>query len=321
MTDAIHHDLGLRAGAFLTVSENLFDFVGMVEQVEVLFAGGTEMFFEDVLEFLLGVAPAHTACTVACCESFGLFRRCKEFVQLKHVASIRILRFFDALGVRHNLAKTLLESLRFEEDVDVVVVGLAHLAAIETWDNTGGFLENRFRNGEHVFAKVLVELDGDIASKFNVLLLVLAHRHDVSAEHENVGIHEARVAVKAHVHVGVHINTSSGVGFDLSLVSVGAVHEALRREAAESPAKFKDFRNIALLVEQGFFRVETESEPGRRDLVNVRAHFGAVLHGRQSVIVRDEIDRVVSLRKFKSRADCAHIVAEMGSASRLDTGK
>ena len=102
---------------------------------------------------------------------------------------------------------------------------------------------------------------------------------------------------------------------------MGAVHEALRRKAAESPAKFKDFRNIALLVEQGFFRVETESEPGCCDLVNVRAHFGAVLHSRQSVIVRDEIDRVVGLCKFKSRADCAHIVAEMGSASRLDTGK
>ena len=168
---------------------------------------------------------------------------------------------------------------------------------------------------------MLVELDGDIASKFHVLFLVLAHRHNVGAEHEDVGIHEARVAVKAHVHVGVHVNTSGGVGFDLCLVGVGAVHEALRREAAESPAKFKDFRNIALLVEQGFFRVETKSKPSCGDLVDIRTHFGAVLHSRQSMIVRDEIDRVVSLRKFKSRADCAHIVAEMGSARRLDTGK
>ena len=41
MAHTVHHDLGLGAGAFLTISENLFDFVGMVEQVEVLFAGGT----------------------------------------------------------------------------------------------------------------------------------------------------------------------------------------------------------------------------------------------------------------------------------------
>ena len=104
MTDFVHHDLGFRTGAILAVSENLFDFVGMVEQVEVLFAGGTEMFFKNVLEFLLGVPPAHATCAVAGRESFGLFRRCKEFVQLKHIAGIRILRFFDTLGVRHNLA-------------------------------------------------------------------------------------------------------------------------------------------------------------------------------------------------------------------------
>ena len=168
---------------------------------------------------------------------------------------------------------------------------------------------------------MLVELDGDIASKFDVLFLVLAHRHDVSAEHEDIGIHEARVAVKTHVHVGIDVDASGGVRFDLGLVGVGAVHEALRREAAESPAKFENFRNVALLVEQGFFRVEAECKPRCCDLVNVRAHFGAVLHSRQSVIVRNEIDRVVSLCKFKSRADCAHIVAEMGRARRLDTGK
>ena len=173
----------------------------------------------------------------------------------------------------------------------------------------------------NVFAKMLVELDGDIAGKFHMLLLVLAHGHDVSAEHQNVSIHEARVAIETHVHVGIRVLASGFVLGHLVLVGVGAVHESLRRKAAECPTQFKDLGNVALLVEQALFGVQAKGKPGGRNLVDVGTHLGAVLHRGESMVVGDKVDRIVGLGKFKSGADSTQVVTQVRSAGGLDARK
>ena len=62
----------------------------------------------------------------------------------------------------------------FAENTNRVVVALAHLLPVSSRDNGDIFLDARFRNSK-ALAIGVIELDGDVASDFNVLFLILSN--------------------------------------------------------------------------------------------------------------------------------------------------
>src|SRR5574344_14747 len=320
-TDAVRMFARNRARLFRAGVQNFIDAFRVRHQVVVPVARGSERFLENLLQLAFRIAPAHSARAVMFGEVRGLFRRREKPVKAEHVACIGVFLFLDSLTVRHYPADLFLERLRLEENFNRIVVGLAHLAAVEAGNHIRRFLNERFRHSEHVLAVLLIETDRYIAREFHVLLLVLAHRHNVRVEHQDVRVHQARVAIEADNDVRIEILVLGAVRFDFRLVGVRAVHESLRRETAERPAELENFGDVALLVEKTLLRIESEGEPRRGDFVNIVAHLRAVVHGRERVIIRNEIKGIVSFSERKGRADSPEEIAEMGRTGGLDARK
>ena len=71
-------------------------------------------------------------------------------------------------------------------------------------------------------------------------------------------------------------------------VRVSAVHVAFCRDVCEDCGEFKDFGNIGLAVEDGFFRVEAAREPGADDFFCVFYKLGGIFYCCEGVVVGDE---------------------------------
>ena len=74
------------------------------------------------------------------------------------------------------------------------------------------------------------------------------------------------VAEKPHRDVRIRVAACGDGGIDLGFVSVGAVQEALRHHAGKQPVERRDFRDVALAVENDVLRIESAGEPRCRNL-------------------------------------------------------
>ena len=129
------------------------------------------------MKCLLGIAVAEATRTILVRHllQFGFGR--EKLIQRKHITGVRILGFLKRCGVGNHSHDALLGRFRGAKQLDVIVVGLGHLLPVDTGNHrdlaSNGGLWNR-----KYLAVLIVELDGNIAGDFNMLLLVFTHRHN-----------------------------------------------------------------------------------------------------------------------------------------------
>ena len=113
---------------------------------------------------------------------------------------------------------------------------------------------------EHLAAVGVVEVGRDVARHLEVLLLVLADRHDVRVELQDVGRHQHRVGEEPVI--GLHALR------DLVLVGVRALEQAHRRHRREQPRELARLGQVRLAVEHRALRVEPAREVVERHLAH-----------------------------------------------------
>ncbi len=74
------------------------------------------------------------------------------------------------------------------EDIDIVVVALAHLLSVDSRNDFGCGLNSRLGQLEN-FAVCLIHLRRQIARDLDMLFLIFPYRHNVAVVNQNVGRH------------------------------------------------------------------------------------------------------------------------------------
>ncbi len=145
----------------------------------------------------------------------------------------------------------LLERLALVEDADLVAVALGHLAAVDARHHRGG-VEDVGLGDDEDLPELLVELAGDVAGHLQVLLLVLAHRHQIGEVDQDVGRLQHRIGEQPVVG-------REALG-DLVLVADGALEQAHGRDAGEDPGELGDLGDVLLGKKGRLLRVEAEGQ-------------------------------------------------------------
>ncbi|RMP56527.1 hypothetical protein ALQ20_05443 [Pseudomonas syringae pv. atrofaciens] len=163
----------------------------------------------------------------------------------------------------------------------------------------------------------------DVTGHFNVLNLVATYRNLMRVEHQDVGSHQHRVAVQSHGDACIRVFATFHVLVHRRLVGVGAIEQALGRDAGEQPGQFRDFRNVRLAIEGHTIDVQPRRQPGRCDFQTRALNPQRVIAFDQRVVVGQKVERVeIALTAGDNgRANRARVVAQMGSAGGRDTGQ
>ena len=139
-------------------------------------------FFEELF-FEVAVAGAAFAKSFAhlCDFVFGS----EERVKLDDCRSCGVLRGFDRRRIGHDAHDAFSGFLFVAEDIDGVVVTLAHFLAIQSRHDLGGGLNTGLGQLEQLpgrlgLAECLVHFHGQIARDFDVLFLIFPDRHDIA---------------------------------------------------------------------------------------------------------------------------------------------
>ena len=136
----------------------------------------------------------------------------------------------------------------------------------------------------------MIETHGNIAGHFKVLNLVLAHRHFVGFEHQDVGGHEHRIAEKAHVDALVGVFGFEGfVVLDRGLVGMGAVHQSFGRHACQYPGQLGNFRDIGLAIENRAIGIQPQGQPGGGHFQGRLSQYLGVVAFHQGVVIGQEV--------------------------------
>ena len=208
------------------------------------------------------------------------------------------------------------------EQRDGVVVALAHLAAIEAWQEGHRFFDHGF--GQHeMLAIQMVEARRHVARHLDVLDLVAAHGHLVRLEHQDVGPHQHGIHEQARRHIAVRVMACGVVFVDCRFVGVGTVEHALASHAGEQPGEFGDFRNVGLAVEGDFVRVQARGDPARSDFERGALDAGGLVALDERVVIGQKVKTIGAgvAAGLHRGADGAHVVAQVGGACGGDAGE
>ena len=161
---------------------------------------------------------------------------------------------------------------------------------------------------------IVVELHGDVAGQFQMLLLVVADRHMRAAIDEDVGGHQAGIGEQAERGI---LAVLAGLVLELG----HAVHPADAGDAIEHPGELRMLRHGRLVEDDVLFGIDARGDEGGGNRADLAAQI--VMHQLrgQRMQVDDAIDAVIAILQRDELADRAEIIAEMQIAGRLDAGK
>ena len=235
-------------------------------------------------------------------------------------AVVGVLGLLGRRGVRDDPPDRVLDDIPVGHEGDGVAVGLAHLAAVEPGKRRDAFGDERPRFPQPVASvharELLREVDGDL----QVLCLVGPDGHLVGVEAEDVGGHQDRIAVQAHVDAVIWISARFGVGGDRRLVGVRAVEQALGGHVAQQGREPRDRRHPALAVHVHVGAIEpARQQCGGQPLrpIGQRGRIGMAV---ERVQVGDEHMDVPVLvgGKASQGPDRAGVVAQVQLSGRLE---
>ena len=89
----------------------------------------------------------------------------------------------------------------------------------------------------------------------------------------------------------------------------------------KDPGKFGHLRHVALPEDEGFGRVQTQSQVIRGDHEGIAFQFFAVLHRCKRMVIGDEVVAIPLVLKADMVLDGPEIVAQVQSPAGLDARK
>ena len=280
------------------------------------------MRIDGVREPRLDLAVADPAGAIALLDGGDRPRVGERTQQRDERAGVGILRLLRRRGVGDDPPDLLAHVVRLRHERDGVAVGLAHLAAVEAGERRGRLGDERARFAQHAGPVAARELLGEVHGDLQVLRLVGADRHLVGVEREDVGGHQHRVAVEAHVHAVVGVASGRDVGGDRRLVGVGAVEQPLGATLSAG-RRSGDRGDPALAVQVDVRAVEAAGEQRGGEPPGALAQHRGVGAAVERVQIGDEDVHVPGRvgRELRQRPDRADVVAEVQIPGRLDAGQ
>ena len=137
-------------------------------------------------------------------------------------------------------------------------------------------IDHRLGQGE-CLAVVMIEALRNIPRHLNMLNLVAADRHLVGIKNQNISSHQYGVGKQTHGDPKVGVLAGFFIGLHGGFVGVSPVHQTFCCRASQHPAQLGDLGDIGLAVEVGIFWIETQRQPGCRDLATGLCHFIGIL--------------------------------------------
>ena len=261
------------------------------------------------------MAVAIAPCTVASFHLGHGLGMGNKTIKGDYVAGTGVLRVLKGRGVGNDAHNLLLELLLGQKDIDDVAVGLRHFLAVGARNNHNPSFNAGFGQHKNFLTHSLMNGFGDVARNFKMLLLVLAHGHDMGVVEQNVCSHKYRIIKKPRIDV------AEPVGLVFKAVGIG--QHRVGREAVEVPSQLGALGQVALGIKHGALRIQSAGQPGGcRGQKVCLARLG-VFDGGQRMQVRNKqkglVRRVFS--QFNSRKDCAQHVPEVLASAALNSGE
>ena len=163
------------------------------------------------------------------------------------------------------------------------------------------------------FAVERIEALRDVARQFQVLRLVLAHRHDAGLVEQDIGGHQHRVLQQAVAHRFL----LGGLGFVLR----HALQPAHRRDAGEHPGQLGVRRHRRLHHDGAGLGIDAGRQVERGDLVDLGAQLGGLLVDRDGVQIDDAEDALVVVLDAHPILERAQVIADVQISGRLHAGE
>ena len=161
------------------------------------------------------------------------------------------------------------------------------------------------------FGEVVVELLGDVAGEFQVLLLVVADRYVGRLIEQDVGRHQHRIVEEADRRV-------LAVLARLLLELGHAVEPAHARHAIERPGELGVLGDAALVEDRVDLGIDAAGEESRRHLARGVGELRRFVRQGHRVQIDDAIDAGTGRLKRHEALDRAEVVAEVEIAGRLN---
>ncbi len=203
----------------------------------------------------------------------------------------------------------------------MVVIALGHFAAVEPRHGHQLFVHPGPGNHQKIFLVIMVDHSRDVLSHFNMLHLILAYRNVVGIEEEDIGSHQHRIGVDAHVDLMIITLSLLAVDVHRGLVGVSPVHQTLGGESHQDCGEFEGFRNIGLFVDKHLIGVKTGGQPDGGDFMYIGPQGRRIPDRVQRMIVGNEEPgfRVFFVGHLQCRSDSAEVIAQMGHAGGFDS--
>ncbi len=264
-------------------------------------------------QLVFGVAIAIASGQIALTQVFALGFGSQEVVKPEHITSIGIFWRFQGRAIGLDAHHLLFEFFFGQENINVVVVRLAHFLAVGT--GNGHYLLVYFggRHYKYFLLVLMVDFLGDVARNFQMLLLVFAYGHKMGIVEQNIGGHQYRIGKKPCRNIGF----AQFLG--LVFVRVGIFQHRKGRKAAQVPSQFAYLRNARLAVEVVFFYIKTKGQPSRCHGIDIVGAQACLADGGERVQVGNKEKGLVFgvFRKPNCRNNGPQQIAEVGLAGAL----
>jgi len=233
--------------------------------------------------------------------------------------AFRFHRLRERNGGRFDRINFFFERFSFVKYANRVAIAFGHFLPVQARHRRHAVEDVRFGNGEKwgpFVAVRAVEAPGEVAGDFEVLLLVAPDgyaqaRLGGGVVSEDVGRLQDRVVEQARVGRESLI--------DFLLVRDPFFETAGGQKREKDPRQLRDLRHVRLHEERGLVGVEAQREVVERHVQRVTAQRLGVLHGRQRMVVDDEVERFVGLLlELDVLADGAEVVAQVQLPGRLN---
>ena len=147
-----------------------------------------------------------------------------------------------------------------------------------------------------------------------MLLLVLAHRHQVGLVEHDIRRHQGGIGEQTGVDV---VGVAGGLVLELGHAGQLAEHGV----AVEHPGQLRVGGHMGLDEEDGLLRVDAAGHQLGKELNGLAAEGGGVLTDGDGVLIHHAVDAVVLILHGHPVAQRTQIVAQMEGAAGLDAAE
>ena len=155
---------------------------------------------------------------------------------------------------------------------------------------------------------------GNVPRQLAVLLLVVAHRHQVGLVQQDIGGHQGGVSKQAAVDV---LSVLGGLILELGHAAQLAEHGV----AVQDPAQLRVLVDVALDEQGVLLGVQAAGDILGQLFQGPAAQVGRGLADGDGVHIRHEVETVIIIRTGAPVLDGAQVVAQVQIAGGLDAGE